>query len=969
MPTKKLPLAYRKAKAVEAAFDQQREALAARCTGYVKEGLTLQKIADKLNADGLRTKTGKAWKFANVSALMKKPAPPVQKVSKAAETREKRSRKTPGVTKRSDLNLEWVAKLHPKLEAWRALGREWLSGREAGLGQSMQGVNAVIDFLAATKLPTDPATVLLHRTAVPDFYETLWGKKRTHGKVPVHNCAHFFMEWVLSRPEFCEEDDEGRLQTSPAFRNPIPHLTRSGLPRPAESVRPTLPYGYVDELRKMIAEGPDFRDWKWAHNAMGMAQSAFARNAGKSDGDESAKDEGEDAKISPVWFEVDPRTIDRSDPDCVWRKRSRFVRSGPGNRGQGRNHETIYEMWSPVRWVALLVKLQLPLRTLQVRMLDSGEADTWKWQESEWLINSSRLAMGDERRPYTNGVFLRPNRLVDGDAKVLLHINTNKTADREKAGTAKGYNVPWIVGGPLHQDPFYWLEKLRRWQEKYNPLKRLTKWSELDGRHIPLKSDVQLASYPDTAFLFRTPENSTTPNFPLAIMALDRPWFQCLEALQARLEKRHETLPNGERIRLIPDEEHRAKNSTATFFSLHSLRVSLITALALDGQVPLAILQKIAGHSRLVMTLYYTKPGAMQAREAIQAGVQRLNDSADDTIKDWLANAEYAQLVRDVIANSPEAFRAAVPEQKHLRSPAGWMSMVDGLCLVGGNNVEFEAPGCHNGGPNIGNETAPRYAPVLGGSRNCPMCRWFVTRPYFLPQLAARWNNANYHCYDAREQVVVAEERFRDIEDRRAASLAADQVFAEQRQYLEAQRALERAVQKFDELTQTVAAITRLMERCRIALSAGDGTSLVAVGGMGEFEYAIEEVDSELLQVSGVCEGAVLYHDLDPGKAVLRQSQLLDAALVRDNLAPVFLTLTEEEQKLVGSALLRQLALQMNPQNPALGRYQVISLIDARQSLRDRLGGAVNEALRVATTEGAPRRIIPIKAAPELAAA
>jgi hypothetical protein len=36
-------------------------------------------------------------------------------------------------------------------------------------------------------------------------------------------------------------------------------------------------------------------------------------------------------------------------------------------------------MWSPVRWVALLAKLILPLRTLQVRMLDSGEADTWRY--------------------------------------------------------------------------------------------------------------------------------------------------------------------------------------------------------------------------------------------------------------------------------------------------------------------------------------------------------------------------------------------------------------------------------------------------------------------------------------------------------------------------------------------------------------------------------------------------------------
>lgn len=950
---------YLKAKAEAAAFDEKRQALADRCSNYLQQGLTLRKIADQLNAEGLRTKTGKPWKLANISALIKSPTPPAPKESKIARVREKRAKRKIGKTKTNDLDLDWIKSEHPELEAWRLLGCEWLKGREAGLSHALQGVNAFLTFVIKANLPLAPAILLLSQTAVPDLYETIWGKHRTHGKVLISNSAHFFIEWVLTRPEYCEEDDDGVLQTSPAFRNPIPHLTRSGIAQPSESVRSTLPYGYIEELRQMIAEGPNFKDWKWAQNAMGTKKKLVNKDANT----DTEVDDDDDARATSVWFQINPNLIDHSDPDCVWRTRTRLVPSIPGNRGQGRVKETIYEMWSPVRWVAILIKLQLPLRTMQVRMLDSGESDTWKWQDNEWCLNTGALAQGDEGKPYSNGVFLRPNRLIDGDAKVLLHINTNKTADRLKAGTHKGYNVPWIIGGPQHQDPFFWLEKLRRWQEKYNPLERLTKWSELDGRHIPVKSAVQLSSYPDTAFLFRTPE--ATPAFPLTIMSLDRPWFLCLEELQNRLLKREETLPNGKPIRLVIDkEECNTTNIYMPFFPLHGLRVSLITALALDGEVPLAILQKIAGHSRLVMTLYYTKPGAIQAREAIQAGVQRLNESSDDTIKDWLANEEYEQLVQDVIANSPDSFRAAIPEQKHLRSPAGWMNMLDGLCLVGGNNIELDAPGCHNGGTNIGNQTAPRYSPVTGGARNCPMCRWFITRPYFLPQLATRWNNVNYHAYDAKEQVVIAEQRMRDIEDQRAAALAADQFFADLKQYNEAQRSLERAVQKFDELTQTIAAITRLMERCRTALHTGDGTSLVAVGSLNDFEYAIEEVESELLQVSGVCEGALLYHDLDPGKAILRQGQLLDAALVRDHLPPVFLTLTEEEQKLVGSALLHQLALQMNPSNPALGRYQIISLIDARQSLRTQLGGAIEDALRIATTEGAPHRIIPIKTLP-----
>ncbi|PRF12870.1 hypothetical protein C6Q07_04995 [Burkholderia multivorans] len=226
-----------------------------------------------------------------------------------------------------------------------------------------------------------------------------------------------------------------------------------------------------------------------------------------------------------------------------------------------------------------------------------------------------------------------------------------------------------------------------------------------------------------------------------------------------------------------------------------------------------------------------------------------------------------------------------------------------------------------------------------------------------------------YHCTEAKRQVILAEERFRVLDDSRAEALAADQVFDKQQQYKEAERQRQQAINKFDDLTMTVAAVTKLMERCRRAMNNGDGTALVANGSYGEFEYVIEEADSELLQLSGVCEGSILYPDLEPGKAVLRQSQLLDAALMRDDMPPAFLMLTEEEQKLAASAAMRHLAEQMNPQNPALGRYQVISLIDAGNSLRQRLGPAVDEALKLASAEAAPRYIIPRRALPEAVAA
>lgn len=916
-----------------------------------EQGLNNRAIADILNQEGPPTKRGEAWNKQHVLRILHLSDSPIKRgPSKTAKKKAARRRKSEA--SRQDSNFSWVAERYSDqdLDLWVLYARRWALSLETGLQAAIQGVNGLLDYLIASAIPRNPAEFLLRRSNVPNLYNVWFrkGQRKTSSNVSKNNCASAFVNWVLSQPEFCEEDDEGRLLTSPAFRNPVPFVSRKGIARPNESVRPTLPYGYIDELRKMIAEGPNFRDWKWAQSMMAQGRPSN-RDVGHELSDSSGEED--DATYSTLWFEVPESQIDKSDPDCVWRKRTRQLSSRRENGLHVR--ETIFEMWSPVRWVALLLKLQLPLRTFQVRMLDSGEGDTWHWSEQKWELNSHPLAQGTEKSPYSNGVFKKPNQLSDGIADVLLHINTNKTADLDKEGTAKGYNVPWVIGGPLHQDPFYWLEKLRNWQEKYNPIKSLVDWKELEKKHMAMKTEVQLAAYPVTAFLFRLAE-SAHPHLPMPIAGLDRLWFLCLEKLEQRLGQRHETLPNGRAIRLVPPKEHR-QNANGTFFSLHSLRVSLITSLAIDGSVPLAILQKIAGHSRLIMTLYYTKPGAIQSRNAIQAGLVLLNDSADDTILDWLATVEYEQLVKEVIANNPQAFMRAVPEQVHLRSPAGWMSMVDGLCLVGGNNVERDAPGCHDGGQNIGNDSAPRYAPVTGGARNCPMCRWFITRPYFLPQLAARWNNVTYHCYDARSQIVSAEARFRLLDDLRAEAIASDQIFPEQRQYKESERALQQAIQKFDELTQTLAAITRLIERCRERLNTGQGDELIAAGGVNEFEYAIEDVDSELLQVSGVCEGALLYPDLDPGKAVLRQGQLLDAALVRDSLPPLFLTLTEPEQHLVGNALMHEMARRMNPDNPNLGRYQVIRIVDARESLRARLGTALEQAIEDAMQEGAPR--------------
>jgi hypothetical protein len=819
--------------------------------------------------------------------------------------------KAKGIQRSNDITLSWVAKKHPQLEPWRSLAVEWLKGETRSVSSRLNAFVAFLEkYLVLQKLPLSPMEFLSRETILPDFYQCACPQSKVG--LSYNNIIHNFLNFVLLR-EFSALDDYGRPVVSPAYHNPVARMSTSGLPKLDESVRSPLPYGYIDELRRMLAMGPHFRDWVWAQNALGA-------------------EVGQSGRVAPDWFPVDESKIDLNDPDCIWRRRT--VWNG-----------TRLEMWSPVRWVALLVKLILPLRTLQVRMLDSGEADTSRYQAGIWQLNTHPLAEGSERRPLQQGVFRRSSVSNNNEHdSVVLYINTNKTADTSKSGADKGYLLPWPSGGPQYQDVFYWLEKLRNWQEKYNPISRRTAWTDLDGRHIQAKSAIQLASFPNACFLFRLPETQEGEHhLPIREAGLDFCWFALLEALTARLADRGETHKNGTQIQFLPPLEERTGYPT-TLFPLHSLRVSLVTALALEGHVPFPILQKLVGHSRLLMTLYYTKPGATHIRDALVDAAERLEELKDVSIQNFLLDTQHEQLLQQAICNNVAGLSAAIPEHPAARNPAGWMPMHHGLCLVGGNTSEgfgnSSVGGCYNGGPNITSPSMPKYGPVPGGSRNCIRCRWFVTEPHYLPALAAHFNTVAYHFDEARNKCLENEKILQELKKEKVNSEQLDQPFRKLEAFRQAERIWESAMKRFSDLAEDLVACYRLIERCKTALEdqQDEGIKLVATGDSKDVHISFEETDSELLQLAGICESVEIYPDLELGKAVFRRSQLLDAVLYRENLPPMFMYLTEGEQLRAGNAFIRRLAQQINMDNPVLGKREVISLIDAGKQLSDYLG-------------------------------
>lgn len=818
--------------------------------------------------------------------------------------RRKRSVRTPVA---ADLAFEWtVRELGPEYAEWQALAAQWLATQPLGLPDRINGLrNFFKNYLHGLKLPLAPSILLRRSQPLPDFFET--SLPQTHGGIKWNNKVRIFLDWVLEK-HFSEPDDNGRSVVSPEFWNPVPYRSQTGKIRPNESVHSPLPYRYIVELRECLASGRTFREWTWSHTVK------HGQHGVRND-----------------WFEVTEDRIDYNDSDCVWRTRRTSYKRG---------NRQIFELWSPARSVALLVKLMVPLRTHQVRMLDSGEADTWRYVADGWVINTGQHAEESKKKPVERGIFRRQHDLELGELRTSLYINTNKTADTAKQGET-GYVIPW-----QYSELLYWLEKLRNWQEKYNPLPHAISWRELDHRHLHgPRSDFQLSRMPDTCFLFRDAAAQDDDRYkPIIDDTMFSLWYRLLSELERRCAARGETAGEGRPLRFVLDNTART-----TLYPLHSLRVSLLTCLAVDAEVPLVVLAKlVAGHSRVIMTLYYTKIGVMQMTRLLDAASQKLQDTAETGLRRFLAENEYDELSRKIIANNMDGVRAALVARPTDRNPAGWLPRGFGMCLVGGNSSpdEFNGKigGCLNGGELLRSNSKDAsnnvYAPVPGGAGNCVRCRWFVTEPHYIDALRAHFNNLSYHLAEAARVAKQHEAKMEALKAKRYQAELADLPFIEQADLVRASTLWEASITKTDDLGHDLIATFRLIKRCHDLIKnatqkENSKQQIVAIGSMQDLELAFEYTESELLELSGVCQDAALYPNENPGEAVFRRSQLLDSALYRDGYQPVFARLSRDEQLRLGNRFMDHLAVLAQPDDNVQGLRRVIGMIEMGRSLSE----------------------------------
>ncbi|MQA19320.1 gamma-mobile-trio integrase GmtZ [Rugamonas rivuli] len=799
-----------------------------------------------------------------------------------------------------DRQLLKIKRDFPQLEEWRVYAVQWYELVESNFAIVCTSINRFLRFLMQHRISPRPADFFLRQNSklIPNFFE-ISCPKSDHGAA-MNNALADFLDWVLIQPEFADDDEELGVTTLPIFRNPIARVRRSDHrpQRGSESNKQVMPYWMIHDLRRRIAQGRNLRDWTWVQGISGKITAS---------GDKESRN----------WFQVDESQIDKADPDCVWRVRQRLDK-GP-----------VLEMWSPVRWVACLIKLQTTARMGQIRMIDSGEGDTFKVVDGTEVSNDSPIASGSRRKPRRQGAIRLSN-----EGTVVLYFNTNKTADIGRSWDKKGQECAWPHLPDYQDDPYYWIEKLRAWQEKYNPPTRLLPWKDVpSARRLKGKSDSVCTTYPDVVFLFRTPETKSATQFPVAAGAVDKAWQVLIAGYEKILCNEGKRNPDGSAIELVRDG--RAETT------IHGLRVSLITHLILDGEMAPELMMKIVGHARILMTLYYTKPGLQRIEDALADAAKKVDATKDAALIRDLKSSSAERMRKHVIFNAKEMIDV-IPLNPKDRNPLGWLPMHDGLCLAGGNAGPVDGdprfPGCHNGAleliPGQGH-----HGPAPGGVRNCCRCRWKCAGRAHIPGLQATFNNRQFHLYKSSSAAIDAERTRNDLLIEKARIEADGHPFLRTRELATAERLYEAAMQKMQELALDVSAVHRMIERIKALPDTDEGTQALAVqGDLLTVQCVVEETESELLVLSEVCAGVELYPDLYPGSAIFEYAQLLDMAFEREGKPFVLAKLSEKEKLLSANAIMRELERQANPGNRLLGRRKVVEIMDRKQSLQTTLG-------------------------------
>ncbi len=313
-----------------------------------------------------------------------------------------------------DTEAKWILDYGVEWSEWQQSISNWLSKQTKSMSPRLTAISIFFKkYLYDNELPKNFIDFFSNTESFPDLYTTMKADlSNNRTALYRYNIIMDLLNSIIME-HFSYLDDFGK--PIPKISNPFPVLddeNYSPAVRSIETTYSSLPFKYIKELRGIICPETkgDFKDWLWAIDS---------------------SDRGD-------WFDVQEGVVDPDDPDCVWRTN--------GKRKQ---------LWCPVKAMVIYLKLHLPLRTYQTRMLDSGEADYYRYSKGLWSINTTHL-FTNPRKSISKGFFHKMTDRATGLDIVGMFISTNKTQDINKDEVDRGYAIPW-----QHEEVLYWVEKLR----------------------------------------------------------------------------------------------------------------------------------------------------------------------------------------------------------------------------------------------------------------------------------------------------------------------------------------------------------------------------------------------------------------------------------------------------------------------------------------------------------------------------
>lgn len=597
-------------------------------------------------------------------------------------------------------------------------------------------------------------------------------------------------------------------------------------------------------------------------------------------------------KFNSDWFDVDSKLVDISDANCVTRS----------SRGK-------LQIWFPVFWLHTYALMSVPARGRQLAYCDSGEADKLiptldPAGTIKWIKNSSSLAGLTSAQGFV--------KYYEGE-EVGMHFTTNKTSFN-----GQGYSVAWMP-----ESLAYWMILLRQWQSKYNPVSRPMPWFECEKTSL---NEQQRIAKGSNCFLFREFGGEEPGHFSGRLAT----------RLAASI---YNTQPSGLLLATLSDDENILGHYSSRY-TPHSMRVSLITAYIEEFRLPLHIIMKVAGHSSVVMTIYYCKIGSEDLRHRFSEGEKVAMQSKSYAAQRMIEQGRIDEIKNELIATSEDALNLI---SNH--TPVGNYLFRDyGICPYGGTR-------CSDGGDIIQNSKI-RSSVSIGylGSQNCIACRHFITGPAFSGGLLSLGNEISFashlqyeQCSDLTLQAKRLNQKINELDDEAYDIEALGGVSSEgKRNALELQKRKtlsesEAADKKMDALLCDMNKASKLIKQCQ-ALVNSDAEEISDLGNSARTKLIVQQ-DHELdvcyeetslfRQLSEVCENAEIYQSASSEMALAPRSQCLDRMALRNGVPMHMFTLDKKQQLAIGN----QVTKLMLDRLKSWGK--VDDLIDGRICLED----------------------------------